>query len=104
MDFGMYYALLCGDGYGNSIWSDNRLEHLKGIKKLLIAKYGEQNYRVKYLTLCIIKEESGEFDIEEREWVRYILHPEAEPEDSHAVLLAELEEKMSCSSNDSNKT
>jgi hypothetical protein len=94
MDFGMYYAIICGDGYGNTVWSDNLVSNLKGIKKLLAGKYGEQNYRTRYLALCIIKAETGEFEIEEREWVRYILHPEAEPEDAHGVLLEELEERM----------
>ena len=98
-DFSMYYAILTGDGMGNTVWSDNLQEHLKNIKKLLVEKYGEQNYRVKFLSLCILKAETGEFEIEDREWVRYILHPEAEPDDAHAVLLEELEEKMSNSNN-----
>jgi hypothetical protein len=93
-DLRMYYDLLCGDGMGNTVWSDNLLQYLKDIKHILSKKYGEQNFRVKYLSLCIIKAETGEFEIEEREWVRYILHPEAEPQDSHNVLLEELEEQM----------
>jgi hypothetical protein len=93
-DLKMYYYLISGDGMGNSVWQDNLQENLKNIRKLLTKKYGYQNYRVKYLSLCIIKAETGEFGIDEREWVRYILHPEAEPQDSHAVLLEELEEQM----------
>ena len=94
LDLRWYYDLLCYDGMGNTTWSDHLQDNLKAIKKLLIAKYGEQNFRVKYLTLCILKAETGEFQIDEREWVRYILHPEAEPQDSHNVLLEDLEEQM----------
>lgn len=93
-DLNMYYTLISGDGMGNTVWRDNLQEHLKNIKILLAQKYGEQNYRVKFLSLCILKAETGEFEIDDREWVRYILHPEAEPDESHNVLLADLEEKM----------
>ena len=38
--------------------------------------------------------ETREFDSETKDWVRYILHAECDPEDPHASLLEELKEKM----------
>jgi hypothetical protein len=66
--------------------------HLLEIKKLLVEKYGESNFRVKFLTLILLKNETHEMDTQDREWVRYILHAECEPEDSHHSLMEELEE------------
>lgn len=93
-DFDMLYALVMSDGMGNSTFSENELYWLKEIKKAFTEKYGETDYRVKFLSLCIIKSETGEFEVQDREWVRYILHAESEPADDHKGLLDELKDKI----------
>lgn len=93
-NFDMYYVLIMSDGMGNSTFSDNETYWLKEIQKALSKKYGEADYRVKFLKICVMKSETNEFDIQDREWVRYILHEESEPDDQHKRLLRELEEKM----------
>lgn len=93
-EISMYYALMMSDGLGNTCFSDNQTRFLKEIKAELQAKYGEKDYRVKFLSLCILKDETNELDIEDREWIRYILHEEVEPDDSHADLLEDLKERI----------
>lgn len=90
----MLYVVVMSDGMGNSTFSDRETYWLKEIKKALTEKYGELDYRVKFLNQCILKSETNEFDVQDREWVRYILHEETEPDDQHKRLLEELEEKM----------
>lgn len=94
VDLEMYYYLVVGDGLGNTLFSDNKSDHLKNIKKLLVEKYGENDYRVKFISLCMLKAETNEFEIQDKEWVRYILHAECDPEDPHTSLLEELKERL----------
>lgn len=94
MDWCSLYVVVSSDGMGNSTFSENETHWLKEIRKALAEKYGETNFRVKFLAQCIIKSETHEFGVQDREWVRYILHAEYEPEDDHHNLLVELEEKM----------
>jgi hypothetical protein len=86
-----YYYMIEYDGQGNTTFSEHKLQFLKAIKNLLIEKYSESNCRVKFLSLCIIRAETKEFDTQDKDWVRSILHAEFEPE-LHTGLLEELEE------------
>jgi hypothetical protein len=89
-----YYYLLIGDGLGNTVFSDNQREFLAKIKSLLEQKYGTFDYKVKFLSICLIKNETSELDVEDKEWLRYILHAETEPNDDHADLLEELKTRL----------
>jgi hypothetical protein len=92
-DLSMYYGLFTYLEYGS--YDDIDFRHaLLEIKRLLSEKYGATNFRVKFLDLCILKHETKELDIEDREWIRYILHANEEPEPTHTSLLDELEELM----------
>lgn len=91
--FSLYYGLFTYLEFG-AMEAEELKKHLVSIKELLIAKYGKTDFRVKYLTLCIMKTETREFDSEEKDWVRYILHAECDPEDAHTDLLEDLREKM----------
>jgi hypothetical protein len=86
-----YYYFVEFDGQGNTTFSDHKLQYLKEIKKLLIEKYGGFDFRVKFLTICIMRAEQKEFDTQDKDWLRSILHAETEPE-LHTSLLEELEE------------
>ena len=93
LDLSFYYGLFTYLGYGGDVEDFNK--HLGNIKKLLAKKYGDQDYRVKYMAKCILKTETHELETEDREWIRYILHAEDEPEnEQHQRLLAELKERM----------
>jgi len=91
--FSLYYGLFTYLEYG-AMEPQELTEHLEAIHNLLIKKYGEADFRVKYLRLCLLMNETREFDSETKDWVRYILHAECDPEDPHASLLEELKEKM----------
>lgn len=91
-DMGAYYGLFTYMEFGDDPQDLDR--HLKGIRKLLAEKYGNKNFRVKWLDLCIIKWETHELDTQDKEWIRYILHAECYPEDDHKILLDELKERM----------
>ncbi len=93
-DFDMYYVLVMSDGMGNSTFSDRETYWLKEITKELTKKYGAEDFKTRFLQQCVIKSETNEFDIQDREWVRYILHEESEPDDSHKTLLEDLRERM----------
>jgi hypothetical protein len=96
-DFSLYYGLFTYLEFG-VIDAEELKKHLMSIKELLIAKYGKTDFRVKYLALCLMKTETHEFDSEAKDWVRYVLHAECEPEDPHTDLLEELREKMETTS------
>lgn len=89
-----YYGLFTYIGFGGSIDQEQVKPILTNIKNLLEQKYGKDDFRVRYMRQCLLKCDTREFDVEDREWIRYILHAEAYPEDSHANLLEELKERM----------
>lgn len=90
-----YYGLFTYIGFGGSIDQEQVQPIFRNIKKLLEKKYGKTDFRVKYLQQCLLKCETHEFEIEDREWIRYILHTEAEPEcKSHQNLLEDLKARM----------
>jgi hypothetical protein len=93
-DFDMLYALIMSNELGNTIWSNNERIYLLHTKKLLEQKYGANDFRTRYLKKCIILTETSELDIQDREWVRYILHQESEPDIQHENLLEDLKERM----------
>ena len=88
-----YYTLLSFAQYGQFIPEDLRVM-LRNIKRLLAEKYGETDFRVKYLTQCIIKEETGEYGAQEKDWVRMILHVAVYPDDPHRIDMAEIKKRM----------
>jgi len=90
----MMYTIVSSDGMGNSTFSDNRSYFLKMIKDSLIELHSEKDFRVKYLKLCIMKEETHEFTSQDKDQLRYILHAEYEPEDPHETQLEELRQRM----------
>ncbi len=93
----MLYMIVMSDGMGNSVFSDDKTHFLKEIQKALTEKYGTEDYKVRYLAQCVIKSETNEFGIQDKEWVRYILHQESEPDNQHESLLKDLEKRMAIS-------
>ena len=91
--FSLYYGLFTYLEFGSMEAEDLRV-HLLEIKKLLAEKYGADDFRTKFLTLCILKNETHEVDSQDKDQVRYILHAECEPEDLHTVQLEDLKERM----------
>lgn len=90
----MLYILIMSDGLGNSMFSDNPTLYLKKTQKALTEKYGSQDYRTRFVVKCVIISETKELDIQDKEWVRYILHEESEPDGTHENLLADLKERL----------
>jgi hypothetical protein len=91
LDF--YYSLLSWAQYGQFIPETLRTM-LINIKRLLTEKYGEADFRVRYLASCIIKEECGEYGSQEKDWVRMILHVAVYPSDPHKLDMTEIKKRM----------
>jgi hypothetical protein len=90
----MLYVRIMSDGMGNTMFSDDQTHYLKETLKCLLSKYGSEDYRSRFLVQCVLKSETNELDTEDREWVRYILHQESEPDEQHQRLLSQLQERM----------
>lgn len=88
-----YYNLLSWAQFGQFIPEDMRTM-LINIKRLLIEKYGAMDFRVRYLALCIYKQECGEYGAQEKDWVRMILHVATDPTDPHRLDMAEIKKRM----------
>jgi hypothetical protein len=91
LDF--YYTLLSWSQYGQFMPEDMRTM-LINIKRLLTEKYGEKDFRVRYLGLCIIKYECGEYGSQEKDWVRMILHLAVDPSDPHRLDMTDIKKRM----------
>jgi hypothetical protein len=91
--FDFYYLLLANMQFGQFLPEDMRTM-LINIKRLLIEKYGDSDFRVRYIQLCIYKYECGEYGSQEKDWVRMILHVEFDPEDSHRLDMAKIKRRM----------
>lgn len=89
-----YYGLFTYIGLGGSIDQEQVKPIFRNIKRLLEEKYGKEDFRVKYMQFCLLKCDTHEFDVEDREWIRYILHAEVDPNDSHESLLEDLKERI----------
>jgi hypothetical protein len=74
-----FYALSQFRGMGNSLWYDNLEEILKNIQKLLKQTYPENDFRIKFLQILILKAETHEVEVEQEEALRALLHFEVYP-------------------------
>lgn len=74
-----FYELSQYRGMGNTFWYDYLEEILKAIQKLLKQKYPENDFRVKFLQILIIRAETHEVEVEQEEALRALLHYEVYP-------------------------
>jgi hypothetical protein len=74
-----FYELSQFRGMGNSVWYDNLEQILKNIQKLLKQTYPENDFRIKFIQLLILKAETHEVEVEQEEALRALLHFEVYP-------------------------
>lgn len=91
---GRIYCLLASDGYGNNIFSENQTMWLNEAKNILLMKYPETDFRIRFINICIVHDRENRFSMRDKEYLRYIFHDECEPEVSHKTLLDTLKDTI----------